>query len=228
MAKLSPRLRTTSHAAGNANNNVVSPPSKGGLAAATQPISKAADGSAEGPRTTLPMTPRIRTMIGLWIIALAAIALGHLPWAWSLAEQLSRSKSVPRARWLGLTFAPHEVSILLVIVVLTAVIGSAATLALTFAQRAGYDSLERGWVWWYLTRPFTAAGIGVLAYALLQVGFFGSNNKTSSELLAAAAIGGLAGLFTDQLLQKMRTALGLTAFLKSASDASETAKINAS
>lgn len=83
-------------------------------------------------------------------------------------------------------------------------------------------------MWWYLTRPFTAAGIGVLAYALLQVGFFGSNNNTNSELLAAAAIGGLAGLFTDQLLQKMRTALGLTAFLKSASDASETEKINAS
>ena len=43
---------------------------------------------------------------------------------------------------------------------------------------------------------------------------------------STVAIGGLAGLFTDQLLQKMRTALGLTAFLKSAKDPVETKKIN--
>jgi hypothetical protein len=169
-----------------------------------------------------------RTAIGIWIITLSAVALGHLPWAWSLAERLSGTQRGVRARWLGYAFTPHKVSILLLVVILTAVIGSCATLALTFAHRVGYDKLERTWAWWYVTRPFTASGIGVLAYALLQVGFFGSNSGTSSDLLAAAAIGGLAGLFTDQLLQKMRGALGLTAFLKSAADPDETKKINAS
>jgi hypothetical protein len=167
-------------------------------------------------------------MIGIWIVALAAVSLGHLPWAWAIAVRLTGAKSSVHVHWLGVRFTPQKASILLIIVMLTAVIGSVATLALTFAHRAGYNKLEKGWGWWYLTRPFTAAGIGVLAYALLQVGFFGSNNATSQELFAAAAIGGLAGLFTDQLLQKMRGALGLTAFLKSASDTDETKKVNAS
>jgi hypothetical protein len=99
-------------------------------------------------------------------------------------------------------------TILLVVVVLTAVIGSCATLALTFATRAGYDKLEKGWGWWYFARPFTASGIGVLAYALLQGGFLGSGSATSPDLLAAGAIGALSGLFTDQLLQKMRMRWG--------------------
>ena len=169
-----------------------------------------------------------QTMIGIWIITLAAIALGHLPWAWSIAERLTGTNSNLRVHWLGVGFAPQKASALLIVVILTAVIGSVATLALTFAHRSGYNKLEKGWGWWYVTRPFTAVGIGVLAYALLQAGFFGSNNATGQELLVAAAIGGLAGLFTDQLLQKMRAALGLTPFLKSATDDDEAKKINVS
>jgi hypothetical protein len=112
------------------------------------------------------------------------------------------------------------------VVIVTALIGSCAALALAFANRVGYKQLEKGWGWWYVTRPFTATAIGVLAYALLQAGFFGSGSSTTPDLLAAGGIGGLAGLFTDQLLQKMRGALGLTAFLKSASTNDEVKKIN--
>jgi hypothetical protein len=102
------------------------------------------------------------------------------------------------------------------VVVLTALIGGAATIGLTFVNRAGYHRLEKGWEWWYITRPLTAASIGVLAFALLQAGFLGNGTSDTSDLLAAAATGGLAGLFTDQLLQKMRAALGLSAFGESA------------
>jgi hypothetical protein len=173
-----------------------------------------------------PMGPKGKWAIGIWIVSLSALALVHLPWAWALAVRLSLNEPGVRTHWLWWAFNPQKASILLLVVILSAVIGSCATLALTFAHRAGYGSLEKGWGWWYVTRPFTASGIGVLAYALLQAGFFGSNNATSSGLLAAVAIGGLAGLFTDQLLQKMRTALGLSAFLKSAADPEEAKKIN--
>jgi hypothetical protein len=163
------------------------------------------------------MAPWMKCALGIWIIALSAIALGHLPWAWTIADRLKATPTI-RVHWFMLTFAPKVPSILVLIVILTAVIGSAATLALTFAQRAGHGTLQQEWSWWYLTRPFTAAGIGVLAYALLEAGFIstttsaGKTDAATSGLLAAAAIGGLAGLFTDQLLQKMSTALGLTSF----------------
>jgi hypothetical protein len=179
------------------------------------------------PNPSASMPAAERWAIGIWIVMLSALGLINLSWAWALAERLSGSKTGVRTHWLGQAFTPQKASILLLVVVLSAVLGSCATLALTFAHRAGYGMLERGWGWWYITRPFTASIIGVLAFALLQAGFFGSSNATSSGLLAAVAIGGLAGLFTDQLLQKMRTALGLTAFLKSAKDPGETKKINA-
>jgi hypothetical protein len=168
-----------------------------------------------------------RTAIGIWILVLSALALVHLPWSWSLAARLGNSKSAVHARWFGLAFTPQQTTILLIIVILTSVIGSAAALGLTFSHWLGYNKLEKGWGWWYVTRPFTAAAIGVLAYALVQAGFFGEGSTSNSYLLAAATIGGLAGLFTDQLLQKMRSALGLSAFVKSASDPTETKQTNA-
>jgi hypothetical protein len=178
------------------------------------------------PDPPAPMGRTARTAVGIWILVLSALALGHLPWAWSLAVRLGNSKSAVHAHWLGQEFTPQKTSILLIVVILTAVIGSAATLGLTFSHRLGYNKLEKGWGWWYVTRPFTAAAIGVLAYALVQAGFF-VGSTSNSDLLAAATIGGLAGLFTDQLLQKMRSALGLSAFVKSASDPAEAKQTNA-
>jgi hypothetical protein len=168
-----------------------------------------------------------RTLIGVWIMVLFAVGLGHLPWAWSLAENVATSKRPVHAHWLGLEFVPQKTAMLVIVVLTTAVIGSVATMALTFAHRGGYQKLEKGWGWWYITRPPTAASIGVLAFALLQAGLFSGNTAAKSGLLAAAATGALAGLFTDQLLQKMRAILGLSAFSKSASDENEKARTNA-
>jgi hypothetical protein len=179
------------------------------------------------PASTAPMGRTSRRLIGIWIMALFAVALGHLPWAWSLAEQVATAKHPVHAHWFGLEFVPQKAAMLLIVVLTTALIGSAATLALTFAHRVGYQKLEKGWEWWYIMRPPTAAGIGVLAFALLEAGLFSSTTAVKSSLLAAAATGGLAGLFTDQLLQKMRAALGLSAFGKSASDEDEKARTNA-
>jgi hypothetical protein len=158
-----------------------------------------------------------KTLIGFWIMALFAVTLAQLPWAWSLAAQVTAVKHAVHAHWLGLAFVPQKTAALLIVVILTALIGSAAALALTFAWRVGYNKLEKGWAWWYITRPPTAASIGVLAFALLEAGFFSSGSTAKSNLLAAAATGGLAGLFTDQLLQKMRSVLGLSPFDQSAS-----------
>jgi hypothetical protein len=147
-------------------------------------------------------------------------ALIHLPWAWSRTDRLLSGGSKPRAAWLWLHFQPTAASFLLLIVILTAVIGSATTMALTLGHRAGYRKLEEGWELWYLLRPVTAVGVGVLAYALLKAGLFTFTNP-QSDLFAAAAVGGLAGLFTDQLLQKMRKILGLSDFEQEAQKPSQ-------
>lgn len=83
----------------------------------------------------------------------------------------------PTGPLAGAGVHPAKGSVLLLVVILAAVIGSCATLALTLAHRAGYSSLEKGWGWWYVPRPFTASGIGVLAHALFRAGLFGSNKR---------------------------------------------------
>lgn len=164
--------------------------------------------------------------VGCYLALLAAVALAITPWAWSLATSGISSRAAGRARFLGLSFKPTAEFNLIIIVMLMSVLGSLAVMIITFANRAGHETLEHGFLWWYLIRPFAAAAIGVLFYMAIIAGFFNQRSATGrSALVLAAAIGGLAGLFTDIVLQKMRAALlGLSAFDAPA----PTAKQNAS
>jgi hypothetical protein len=161
------------------------------------------------------------TGIGCYLAALATAVLAITPWAWSLATN-SVGHAANQARFLGLSFRPTTEFNLIIIVMLMSVLGSMAVMIITFANRAGQETLEQGFVWWYLIRPFAAAGVGVLFYMAIIAGFF---NQTSargrSALVLAAAIGGLAGLFTDNVVQKMRALLGLSSFSGLASTAKQ-------
>jgi hypothetical protein len=110
------------------------------------------------------------------------------------------------------------------------VLGSLAIMIITFSNRAGQNTLEHGFLWWYLTRPFAAAAVGVLFYMAIIAGFFDQTSATGrSALVLAAAIGGLAGLFTDKVLQKMRAALlGLSTFDEPAATAKQDASTGGS
>ncbi len=169
-----------------------------------------------------PMESGMKIGIGCYLIALGAVALAVLPWAWSLATSTISSSAAGKAgtiqaHFLGLGFTPTTEFSLVIIVILMAIIGSVAVLILTFSSRAGHETLERGYLWWYLTRPIAAAGVGVLFYMTVIAGYF---NQAAAHgraaLVVAAAIGGLAGLFTDQVLQKMRGVLGQKPFEESA------------
>jgi hypothetical protein len=95
---------------------------------------------------------------------------------------------------------------------LVAVAGSVAIMAITFSNRSGKHTLEKGWEWWYLTRPISAAVIGMLSYMAILAGYLDAATTNRSELVIAAAVGGLAGLFTDKIIEQMRKVIGLTAF----------------
>jgi hypothetical protein len=172
-----------------------------------------------------PMPDGVRTGVGCYLAALGTVVLAITPWAWSLATGSVGHTTAGRARFLGLSFRPTTEFNLIIIVMLMSVLGSIAVMIITFANRAGQETLDRGFVWWYLTRPFAATAIGVLFYMAIIAGFFNQASATGrSALVLAAAIGGLAGLFTDNVLQKMRSALlGLSAFDTAASGVKQAA-----
>lgn len=156
--------------------------------------------------------------VGCYLAVLGTAALAIAPWAWSLAVSSIDTTAGPRAHFLGLAFTPTTEFSLIIIVMLMAVLGSLAVLILTFSNRAGHETLERGYLWWYLLRPIEAAAVGVLFYMAIIAGFFNQVSATGRPaLVLAAAIGGLAGLFTDKVLEKMRDLLGLRQFSKAAS-----------
>src|SRR5215469_7739130 len=177
-------------------------------------------------KTVNHMSRRVIIGVGCYLAVLSVAALAITPWAWSLATSGVTSRTAGRARFLSLSFTPTAEFNLIIIVMLMSVLGSLAVMIITFANRAGHETLEHGFLWWYLTRPFAATAIGVLFYMAIIAGFFNKNSATGrSALVLAAAIGGLAGLFTDAVLQKMRAALlGLSSFDQPA----PTAKPNAS
>jgi hypothetical protein len=154
-----------------------------------------------------------RRLVGTYLLTLGSALVATLPWAWSFATALAdpAGPATVRAHFLGVGFNPTPAFSLLLIVILSAMAGSVAVMALVFSARAGKHTLEQGWQWWYVTRPITAAIIGVLSYMALLTGFFDLGvGSDRPELVVAAAVGGLAGLFTDQILDKMRKTLAVT------------------
>ncbi|MGY1702767.1 hypothetical protein [Geodermatophilus sp. SYSU D00766] len=165
------------------------------------------------------MSDRSRRAVGVWLFALTVVVLGHFLWAWSTAYRLvgPRPHRV-RVNWFWWGFHPTAQFSLLLIVMLAAMLGSMVTVTMIFANRSGHRTLEERWEYWYLYRPLSAAGVGVLLYVVVVAGLLGTAVGGEGSLAFAAAIGGLAGLFTDRVIAAMRQALGASPFNVSASD----------
>lgn len=220
---------------GSASPTLGALPDRGGPAAVNGVSPHPAAGAAGGeptrdPRAVAPpgrpMAVTSKHLVGCWLLVLTIVSLAHLLWAWSIATRLTGASGSPPAisvHWLWLRFSPSPQFSLLLVVTLSAVVGSFATMSLIFGNRAGHRTLEEDWEWWYVLRPGAVAVIGVLAYVIVVAGFLSTTGKADS-LASAAAIGALAGLFTDRVLAAMRSALGASAFNTSASNPEEAKK----
>lgn len=165
-----------------------------------------------------PMQPWRRSTIGVYLTVLGLVLLAVTPQVWSVATQVMESGQ-PAALTLGpLDGTATPASALISVVILMAMIGSLTVMTLVFALRAGNDTLEDGFAWWYVLRPLNAAGLAVLFYMTAISGLLDlAAVSGASALVIAAGLAALAGLFTDQVLEKMRNMLGLLPFHETAS-----------
>jgi len=164
-----------------------------------------------------PMHPVMKRALGCYLVVLGAALLSVAPWVWSWASQVAESGNTrTRFFWLDFTATPRMTVI--VVVIMMAMIGSVTVMTLSFATRAGHGTLERGFLWWYLTRPVAAASLAVLFYITAIAGFLDLTTLARrSDLVVAAGLAALAGLFTDQVLNKLRRVLGLSPPTRAAS-----------
>jgi hypothetical protein len=164
-----------------------------------------------------PMQGARRVGVGVYLTVLGLVLFAVTPNAWSIATDVATSGASKVTFW-GLDFRATPAMATIAIVILMAIIGSVTVMTLVFGLRAGNNTLEAPFVWWYVTRPITAAGLAVLFYVTAISGLLDLGAITgASALVIAAALAALAGLFTDQVLEKMRGMLGLLPFHETAS-----------
>jgi len=155
----------------------------------------------------------VTVAVGCWQAALAVGAvLATLAW-WPLAEVTS---SVQLGR---MTLSPFLGCLLLGVA--GSVAGSLVHTITIFGSRTGRNTFEASYVWWYLLRPFSAALLGLVVVSAVHSGILvlgGGSGKSGAVM--AYITGGLAGMFTDAVLQKLRGVLGATSTEKKASEQS--------
>jgi len=151
--------------------------------------------------------------VGSWQAALAAATVVTTLFWWPLAEQ----KVPVQLGWLSLQ--PSQGVLLLGVAGSSA--GSLVHTITIFGSRTGRGTFEASYLWWYLLRPLGAALLGLIFVSTIHSGIvvIGGDSGKNSAVIAYLA-GGLAGLFTDAVLQRLRGLLGATSTERKASEQS--------
>jgi len=164
------------------------------------------------------MAPRQQRLVGAGNAVAGILALTMLVWTYGLAEQMvSAQEAAPAGEVATRTIASWGPSISVTLATSLVLVGAAAGFvgsvvqqSIVFASRAGQQTLEGGYVWWYVLRPVWSALLGGVVVLTVNVGLVSIGDDTTSAagvtvLVTAAAV---AGLFTDQALQRLRSVLG--------------------
>jgi hypothetical protein len=164
------------------------------------------------------MAPRQQRLVGAGNAAAGVLALTMLVWTYGLAEQMvSAQEAAPAGEVATRTIASWGPSISVTLATSLVLVGAAAGFvgsvvqqSIVFASRAGQQTLERGYVWWYVLRPVWSALLGGVVVITVNAGLVSIGDDTTSAagvtvLVTAAAV---AGLFTDQAMQRLRSVLG--------------------
>lgn len=160
----------------------------------------------------------VAAAVGMWLFALGSASLFAAVWAWALADRsLVDDEAV---RWIGPDFTATAATGILVLAVVGGVVGSFVHAASLFATRVGRQTFEVSYVWWYILRPLESALVALVFVAAVRSGLLalGASQTESTSTTLAFLAGGLAGLFTDRVMQRLRGLLGATRTDKKASE----------
>jgi len=153
-----------------------------------------------------------QVIIACWLLLLGLASLVGLLWMWPIAERLSAPTGTDEpVRWFGPDFDATATTSLLILGVFAATAGSVVVEVIIFGLRAGNRTLEPGWEYWYLLRPIAAALLGLLFLLAVRTGLIASGPaqpNLTPNLMVLVTAAGLAGLFTDRVMQQMATLVG--------------------
>jgi uncharacterized membrane protein YiaA len=95
----------------------------------------------------------------------------------------------------------HINTILFLLVALSGFMGSMVHLSTSFTNYIGAGRFNRNWTLWYCVKPFTAAGVAIIFYMVLNAGLL--SGGTTINPYGIVILAALAGLFTDKATMKL-------------------------
>jgi hypothetical protein len=162
------------------------------------------------------MPTSARVLVGwLWLPVVGVLSLVGLLWIYPQAESIGSKGGAPTpVEWWGPDFTASLTTATLLAMAFAALAGCIVQACIVFSMRSGKHTLERGYEAWYFLRPFASALLAVLVGLAAQAGLFvvtsESPDSTRLSLPTMVAVGALAGLFTDRVIQRMQNILGAT------------------
>lgn len=96
-------------------------------------------------------------------------------------------------------------SLLLILVAAWGFLGNMIHVSKSLTYYIGTKAFQRSWIPWYFIKPFTASGLALLVYfATSSVGSGSTKLTDSINLFPIMLTAGLAGLFTDIAIKKLK------------------------
>jgi hypothetical protein len=78
----------------------------------------------------------------------------------------------------------------------------------SLVKHLGLKDFSFYWSWFYITLPFTSAGLAIVIYFVLRGGFYGGGfgKGLVLNIFSFAALAALTGLFTDNAMERLKQA----------------------
>lgn len=165
-----------------------------------------------------PKQSTIRWLIVAINIVEALATLAFLIWAYGLAEHLVAAEETAEphqvaSRTVGWWFVTFDVTLNMSLLIVGAAAGAAGSVirqTMDYARTS--RTREHRSVAWYLLRPLWSALLGSVSVIAVNTGLISIGDETTSSAGVAVLVltGCLAGLFTDQVLARLRRMLDTT------------------
>jgi hypothetical protein len=86
---------------------------------------------------------------------------------------------------------------------LTGMLGSQVFAATAFSYYVAVGKARRGWVWWYILRPFIGGSLALALYFTARGGLLSGGTPENIDLFGIASLSMLAGLFAKKTVDKL-------------------------
>ncbi len=146
----------------------------------------------------------IGLIIALVISIVILLPMSHETARFTAAEASERFGSEIAADGGSLVLIDsHSEPTLLVLAILLAALGGTVHIVTSFALFAGKRALESQWIWWYVTRPFISASLGLLIYIAVRAVWLEALIKPY-EIYVLLGVSFLSGMFSKQTIEWLK------------------------